>query len=63
MAIIQRNGVDGKKCSTCDIWKSLNEYYRDASKGPTQGGRHCRCKICYTERRKQRVDLKREKSK
>lgn len=55
MAIVLRAGVKGKVCSTCRSWKPLSDYYPDRTHGPTQGGRHCRCKDCHsrkgTERR------------
>ncbi len=37
MAIITRNGTDGKVCSTCDQWKPLQEFPRDRTHGATQG--------------------------
>ncbi len=52
MAILIKNGVKGKVCSSCKTWKPLTDYYKDASHGPTQGGRHCRCKACYKAGRK-----------
>lgn len=52
MAIIIKNGIKGKVCSTCKKWKPLSEYHRDSSHGDSQGGRHCRCKSCYFEKRK-----------
>ena len=47
MAIEPRNGIDGKVCSCCSIWKPLTDYYKDRSKGRSQGFTHCRCKKCY----------------
>jgi hypothetical protein len=51
MAIENKNGVDGKYCSTCDEWKSLADFPKDASHGPLQGGCHCRCKACHKKKR------------
>ena len=48
MAVIQRHGVDGKVCSTCQTWKPLTDYYPDQSKRESQGFRHCRCKACHS---------------
>ena len=53
--IILKNGIEGKVCSTCRVSKPLSEYYRDRSHGPSQGGRHCRCKICYKRGRRQQA--------
>ena len=47
MAIIKKNGIDGKACSTCEKWKPLNEFPTDHTKGQSQGGRHCRCRECH----------------
>jgi len=47
MAIIIKNGLEGKVCSTCRVWKPLIEFPLDSSHGPSQGGRHCRCKECH----------------
>ena len=47
MAIVTKNGVDGKVCSTCRHWKPLDDFPRDQTHGPLQGGRHCRCKACH----------------
>lgn len=55
MAIIVQNGISGKICSTCKVWKPLDDFPRDRTHGPTQGGRHCRCKACHSELRKQRL--------
>jgi len=46
MAIINKNGIDGKRCSKCNKWQPLTEFHRDRTHGPLQGGRHCRCKKC-----------------
>lgn len=46
MAIEIRNGLEGKVCSSCRVWKPLDDFPRDKSKGDTQGGRHCKCKEC-----------------
>jgi 5-methylcytosine-specific restriction endonuclease McrA len=29
MAIVQKDGVDGKICTKCTTWKPLTEYYQD----------------------------------
>lgn len=47
MAIVIQNGIKGKRCSHCGKWKPLTDYYKDRSKGASQGFRHCRCKPCY----------------
>jgi len=52
MTITKKNGVEGKECSNCHIWKPLSEYFKDCTKGISQGGRHCRCKICYQVKRR-----------
>lgn len=54
MAIIVQNGISGKICSRCRIWKPLNDFPRDRTHGSTQGGRHCRCKMCHSEANKQK---------
>jgi hypothetical protein len=46
MSVTQKNGIGGKECSSCKIWKSLEEFPKDSSKGPLQGERHCVCKEC-----------------
>ena len=51
MAVLVRNGVPGKFCSTCKEWKPLTEFPTDPTHPPSQGGRHCRCKACFTELR------------
>lgn len=50
MAIKTKNGIDGKVCSNCGEWKSLNEFPNDSSKGETQGGKHCVCKQCHRQK-------------
>ncbi len=47
MAIIMREGVRGKICSTCKQWKPLDDFPTDPTHGKSQGGRHCRCKSCH----------------
>ena len=54
MAIIVKNGIEGKKCSTCHERKVLNEFPTDPTHGPLQGGRHCRCKECHRAKAKMR---------
>jgi hypothetical protein len=49
MAIVRNNGVDGKICSLCRDWKSLNDFPHDKTHGPLQAHRHCRCKKCHSE--------------
>lgn len=51
MALETKNGVEGKICSTCDEWKPLADFPKDASHGPLQGGCHCRCKECHKKKR------------
>lgn len=38
MSILTNNGVDGKVCSTCHRWKPLDDFPRDRTHGPLQGG-------------------------
>jgi hypothetical protein len=50
MALITVNGVIGKVCKgpVCNgQWKPLNDFPTDPSHGPSQGGRHCRCRACH----------------
>jgi hypothetical protein len=54
MAIITKNGVRGKICSTCRKWKPLIDFSTDPTKGPSQGGRHCRCRACHREKQRER---------
>jgi hypothetical protein len=42
-----RNGIQGKVCSTCRVWKPLDAFPPDSSHPPSQGGRHCRCRECH----------------
>lgn len=58
MAIIDKNGVKGKVCSTCDTWKPLDDFPKDPSHGPSQGGRHCRCKECHRLKAKEKRQQK-----
>lgn len=52
MAIIIKNGIKGKVCSTCRKWKPLDEFPTDPTHGDSQGGRHCRCKECHRNKAK-----------
>jgi len=45
--IIVREGIEGKVCSKCRVWKPLGEFYSDPSHPPSQGGRHCQCRDCH----------------
>ena len=54
MAIITRNGIDGKKCSSCKKWKCLDDFPKDPTHGASQGYRHCVCKKCKREKAKKR---------
>ena len=54
MAIIVKNGIEGKRCSKCHQWKALEEFPTDPTHGPSQGGRHCRCKECHRTKAKTR---------
>lgn len=47
MALITQNKIVGKVCSRCRTWKSLEDFPKDRTHGPLQGGRHCRCKECH----------------
>ena len=68
MATSVRNGVEGKICSSCNLWKSLTEFSPGGrSHGPSQGGKHCWCKECHREagrvqRARDRAILERAKS-
>ena len=54
--IIKRNGIEGKKCSTCHKWKPLTEFPNDRTHSiEYQGGKHCRCKSCHREKRKNKI--------
>jgi len=48
MVIVVSNGVESKVCGGCNQWKPLDDFYADRTKGPSQGGKHCRCKSCHT---------------
>lgn len=54
MALIERNGITGKFCSTCKIWKPLDDFPTDPTHGESQGGRHCRCRKCHREKARER---------
>lgn len=59
MSVAFKNGVEGKECARCHVWKRLSEFYFDRTKGESQGFRHCRCKACHTEvRREQRLKFR-----
>ena len=45
--IVIKNGIEGKACSTCRKWKALEQFPSDSTHGPSQGGRHCRCRECH----------------
>ena len=47
MSVSFIDGIEGKECGGCYVWKPLSEFYSDNSKGKTQGFRHCRCKTCH----------------
>jgi hypothetical protein len=46
MAVTLRNGIPGKICPHCDLWKPLVEFPSDSTNGASQGFAHCRCKAC-----------------
>lgn len=50
--IISVNGVDGKHCTVCGMWKPLDDFPHDRTHGQSQGGKHCQCKRCQSEIRK-----------
>ncbi len=54
MAIIVKNEIEGKVCSTCRIWKPLVDFPTDPTHGPTQGARHCRCRECHRIKARER---------
>jgi hypothetical protein len=62
MAIVIKNGVRGKRCSTCKRWKPLSDFPPDPTHGPTQGGRHCRYRECHRLAGRQRRARKRRAS-
>ncbi len=57
--IVPKDGVDGKVCSSCRRWKPLPDFFVDRSHGASQGGRHCKCKVCYREGRERQRAVKR----
>ena len=57
MAILVKNGIEGKICSHCKQWKPLTEFPRDHSHPPSQGGRHCACKECHRSKYYQKRKL------
>lgn len=50
MAIIKQDGVNGKVCSICNRWKSLDKYYNEKAKGKAQGGKQNVCIACAKKR-------------
>lgn len=46
-----QNGIEGKVCSHCKIWKPLDDFYNDKSKSESQGKKHCVCKECHKNKR------------
>jgi hypothetical protein len=49
VSVTERNGIEGKECAGCHVWKPLSEFYIDGTKGKSQGFRHCRRKACQAE--------------
>lgn len=49
----ERNGILGKVCTKCDIWKSLNDYHKD---GRQSSRIRSHCKECESIFRKKRYD-------
>jgi hypothetical protein len=47
MSVTSKNGIEGKECARCHIWKPLSAFYFDSTKGKSQGFRHCQCKACH----------------
>jgi hypothetical protein len=65
MRVTFENGIAGKVCPGCHLWKPLSEYYFDATKGESQGFTPCHCKSCRAEAGKQqrlRFRLMRERA-
>jgi len=54
MSVSFIDGIEGKECAGCHVWKPLSEFYSGNTKGKTQGFRHCRCKTCHAEAGSQR---------
>jgi hypothetical protein len=58
MATSVRNGVEGKVCSCCRMWKPLQDFSPGGkSHGRSQGGRHCECRACNAARHRRRRQL------
>jgi hypothetical protein len=49
MSVTFENGIEGKVCPGCGLWKPLSEFYSDSTKGESQGFTHCHCKSCHAE--------------
>jgi hypothetical protein len=41
--LTEQNGIVGKECSKCEVWKPLEDFY----KGGSLGGRSSNCKVCW----------------
>ena len=54
MAIVIKNNIKGKECSSCKKWKSLRDFSPDSTHSATQGGRHCVCKKCQNDKARKR---------
>ena len=61
MAIIKKDGIEGKECSCCRTWKPLDDYYDNAGHPPSQGGKHCTCKECTAKKGKAKRSEERKK--
>lgn len=52
-----RNGVDGKECPSCCLWKPYSKFWKDES---YSDGFHCLCKECKTKINKNYKDNNQE---
>ena len=57
MAIVTRDGVDGKICTECGEWKPISEFHK---KLYSRDGHRPTCKVCTNASNKQRANQNRE---
>jgi hypothetical protein len=50
------NGIEGKHCAVCELWKPLNDF----NKGQGVGGRNAKCKECLNKIRRERHNQNKE---
>src|SRR5690242_16950920 len=58
MAIVARDGVDGKVCSNCKEWQPVSEFSRQAF---SKDGYQSWCKVCIRENSRRHYKKNREK--